>query len=422
MNDDRPAKRENRYSRIAAAVFISLSFGSNQTSHADLIKTKNGQTLECEILEDLGKAYRLRTHIGVVDLNKDDIARHKKQTSPWQLYRERRKQCEKTAQAHYELAMWCDERDLGPERADELEHALALDSDHGPTREALGYERNDRGDWVRSPSKHAPVPADVAASRAQAEQERLIRKIISQWFVKVRAIHDSQMSPRRGPVNRKKFRTARENILKIQDPLAIPALTGVMSSGNRASRLVLVEALSQFSDDDATMNLVVMSVLDPSKHVRRAAAEELKRRDDPRVVERLRDALFSDEEGILRHAATALGVMSAVETVPDLIEQISTEVPGIVRHSRAVSIGDIYGTFSGYSRYVHGRRVIRYHPGDIGVLGPGTLVGTHTYYQQAMVSVYRTEVQEALIAITGENFGFDRRKWIDWWDQNKPRR
>ena len=114
--------------------------------------------------------------------------------------------------------------------------------------------------------------------------------------------------------------------------------------------------------------------------------------------------------------------MRALETVPDLIEQLSTQVPGIVRHSRAVSIGDIYGTFGGRSRIVHGGRVIRYHPGEIGVLGPGTMVGTHTYYEQTMVSLYRTEVQEALIAITGENFGFDRRKWVDWWDRNKPRR
>src|SRR5690606_14254798 len=114
-------------------------------------------------------------------------------------------------------------------------------------------------------------------------------------------------------------------------------------------------ALAQLSEDDATMNLVVMALLDPSKQVRRAASDELERRDDPRVIERLRDALYSEEEGILRHAAAALGVLRAWETVPELVEQLSTEVPGIVRISRAVYLGDVYGTFGGPIRIVNGR-------------------------------------------------------------------
>lgn len=409
-------------SAIGLLTGLAVSLCGTSRLRADILTTKRGEKIECEIVEDLGEAYRLRTRIGVVDVDKKDVKKLDKKKSPWAVYRERRKKCENTADAHYELAMWCDKEDLGPERADELEFALKLDPDHAPTRNALGFAKDDKGDWVQPPSANAPEPADVAAARLQAKEERLVRKIISQWFVKVRAIHDARMTPKRGPVNRKKFMDAREQILKIRDPLAIPALTGVLSSGNQASRLVLVESLSQFPDDDATMNLLVMSVLDPSDRVRREAAKELARRDDPRVVERLRDALYSDEEGILRHAATALGVLHATEAVPSLIEQLSTEVPGIVRHTRAVSLGDIYGTFGGYVHVVHGRRLIRYNPGAIGVLGPGSLVGTQTYYEQTMVSVYRTEVQEALIAITGENFGFDRRKWIDWWDANKPRR
>lgn len=410
-----------RWTLHVGAIAVFLLFASPPL-RADLITTKAGKTFECEVVEDLGKALRLHTRIGVIDLKKKEIAKHVKKESPWAEYRRRRKHCENTAEAHYQLAMWCDQHDLGPERSDELDHALKLDPNHEATRKALGYVRNDKGDWQQPPSRNAPDPANVKAARLQAKEQRLVRKIISQWFVKIRAMHDARMTPKRGPVNRKKFMAARKNILKIRDPLAIPALTGVLSSGNKASRLVLVESLSQFPDDDATMNLLVMAVLDPSKRVRRAAAEELAKRDDPRVVERLRDALYSDEEGILRHSAAALGVLHAIDTVPNLIEQLSTEVPGIVRHTRAVSLGDIYGTFGGYTRIVHGRQVIRYDPRAIGVLGPGSWVGTETYYQREMVSVYRTEVQEALIAITGKNFGFDRQKWINWWDANKPRR
>lgn len=409
-------------SHVFAIIVVFLACAVSRTTRADVITTKTGQTLECEVVEEFGKKLRLRTRLGVVDLEKDQIEKRERSKSPWQTYRERRKACKKTAVAHYELAMWCDEQELGPEREDELAHALRLDPDHAPTRRALGFELDDAGQWVKPPSNNAPDPDVIAAQRLLKKQEQLVRKLVAQWFVKVRAIHDARMTPKRGKVNPKKFRKARELILKIRDPLAIPALTGVLSTGNRASRLVLIESLAQFPDDDATMNLVVMSLLDPSKHVRKSAADELRKRDDPRVVERLRDALFSEEEGILRHAAAALGVLRASETIPDLVEQLSTEVPGVVRISRAVYLGDIYGTFGGPVRIVNGRSVIGYNPSAIGVLGPGSWVGTDTYYQQTMVSVYRTEVQEALIAITGENFGFDRQKWLTWWDANKPRR
>lgn len=404
--------------RAAGLMILTSAIGLR----ADVITTTAGQTIECEVVEDLGKSLRLRTRLGVVDLARKEIAKHEKKKSPWQEYRERRKQCRNTADEHFQLSKWCEQKGLGPERQDELAHALRLDPDHPPTRRALGYERNDAGDWVKPPSPNLPDPAALEAERLAKQQERLVRKIISQWFVKVRAMHDARMTPKRGNFSEAKFRGARDNILKIRDPLAIPALTGVLSGGNKASRLVLVEALAQFSEDDATMNLVVMALLDPSKQVRRAASDELVRRDDPRVIERLRDALYSEEEGILRHAAAALGVLRAWETVPELVEQLSTEVPGIVRISRAVYLGDVYGTFGGPIRIVNGRRVLVYDPGAIGVLGPGSWVGTDTYYQQTMVSVYRTEVQEALIAISGENFGFDRARWLSWWEANKVRR
>ena len=41
-----------------------------------------------------------------------------------------------------------------------------------------------------------------------------------------------------------------------------------------------------------------------------------------------------------------------------------------------------------------------------------------TFQQIAwLVDVYRTEVQEALISITGRNFGFDRNAWMEWWQE-----
>ena len=36
------------------------------------------------------------------------------------------------------------------------------------------------------------------------------------------------------------------------------------------------------------------------------------------------------------------------------------------------------------------------------------------------VTMYRTEVLEALVAITGVNHGFDAAKWRRWYEEHKP--
>ena len=80
--------------------------------------------------------------------------------------------------------------------------------------------------------------------------------------------------------------------------------------------------------------------------------------------------------------------------------------------------GDSFGTCCGFRyRFAHGRRLLRYQPTSIGVLGSGSLIGTRTTFQKQWVSIHRTEVQEALIAITGKNFGFDADAWHRWRQQ-----
>lgn len=411
------AFRLRRLSIVIAVLAVALI--ATVSVNADIIHTKAGDSYEGELIEDIGTAYHVRTRLGVSTVKKKDIERIEKKPSPWAEYRKRRKACKNTAEAHYELALWCDENGLTTERRDELEHAIKINPNHEPSRAALGFERNARGEWEE------PKVQRSAASRARRErqiEQRRIEKIITEYHVKVRAIHDGRMSPKRRNVTREKFMKARATLLEMDDVLAIPALTNVLSEGTTAARLVLIEALSQFDHDDATMNLLVLSVLDGSERVRRAAARELRRRDDPRVVDRLRDALESDEENVIRNAATALGEMKANETVADLIAHLSIKKMGTVRLTRPVYLGQIYGTFGGPTHIVRGGQIVRYDPVDIGVVGSGHIIGTDTGFVREPVAVYRTEVQEALIAITGQNFGFDEQAWLKWWDENKARR
>lgn len=404
---------------LPVGLFVALA--ARVELRGDIYITKNGDEIEAELIEDLEKAYRLRTRLGIVDVEKDDVAKVVRKASPWAKYDKRRKRCANTAQAHYELAQWCRERQLDTEYRDELERTIQLDANHEAARSELGYVRNKAGKWVRPKSSKTPSREELAARRQQDEEERLVRKLVSNWFVKVKALHKGRLGARGASTTPEQFAEGREQILAIRDPLAIPAISGVLSTGNVDARRLMVESLSNFTEDEATMNLLVAALLDPSEDVRRRAAAALSPRRDERVVQRLADALYSNEEPIIRHAAVALGVIKATPVVEDLINVLSKETVQKVVVSTPVFLDGVRSEFGGIHRYSNGRRLLRYQPTTISCLGPGTMVGSISSVETQTVMVHRTEVQEALIAITGQNFGFDVDQWHAWWvGQQKP--
>ncbi len=401
---------------LCALAACALSLATRAA--ADTYTMKNGEKIEGELLEERGERLRIRTIIGIVDVDKSDIASVKKKKTPWKLYEEKSRACADTAQAHWELARWCEKRGLGAERRAELELVIELDPNHAKARAALGYVPDGQGGWRRPPNPNALSPEEIEARKAEEEQEKLLRKLITEWFIKVKAIARGRFDGERS--TSAKFKKGRELILAIRDPLALPALAGVLSTGKADVRLVLVEALAKFPDDEATMNLLVMSLMDPSKQVRQRAAIELIPRQDARIIRRLRDALTSRDEGIIRNAAVALGILKARDAVEDLVQVLSTEEVRPVVVPTPVYLGQVHRTWGGYRRYAFAGGLLPYAPAGIGVLGSGSMVGTEYYTELQIVSVYRTEVQEALISITGQNHGFDADAWLLWWKQNHP--
>src|SRR5262249_10467560 len=162
-----------------------------------------------------------------------------------------------------------------------------------------------------------------------------------------------------------------------------------------------VESLSSFKDsgkDEATMNLVVVTLLDPDPVVRRAAAQALVPRKDERIVGRLRKGLSSKEDTIVRNSAVALGILKARDAVPDLATVLYTVERRQVRYARQEILGDVVSTFGKRTIVPHVEGQLFYDP-QIGVLQPQTIIGTMWVDEVRDVQVVRTEVQESLIAI-----------------------
>lgn len=402
----------NNVARTVAVILFAAG-----AARADVFHLREGGKLDGAVVEDLGEALRIRTVNGVSDIEKERVVRIEKGDPPWVRYAKKAKQCGETVTDQLALADWCRAMGLTTEERRHLEHVIALDDNHADARRRLGFIQED-GKWVKPKPAGAISEAERSERRRAQANERRVQEKITEYNVKLKAIYRGRLSEKVGGEGSKAFEDGRRQILEISDPLAIPGITSVLSSGHVAARRLMVEALSQFDVDEATMNLVAISLLDPSKDVRAMAARALKSRRDDRIIVELRSALRSDEEFILRNAAAALGVLKAKSAVRDLVPVLSTETLGLVRVSRWVSLDSLYGAYSNWQRYRVGGFPVLYKPSCIWAMGPGSIIGTVSDYEYQIISINRTEVQEALIQITGQNMGFDAAAWLKWAEDN----
>jgi hypothetical protein len=208
-------------------------------------------------------------------------------------------------------------------------------------------------------------------------------------------------------------------VLEIRDPLAILPMSRVLAGGNRTCRAVLVKALAAFPQDEATMNLAVLALSDDAEDIRRAALCELVGRNDTRVAAQFRKALGSNNDELIRRAAVGLGELRAVGSVPELIEELTVQRNKRVQEPVRRYFGDWPRVFnqptetrlSGATRIIHGPQV--------GIFDSATNITVENVFRVRNVTVYRTEVLEALKALTGQNFGFDAKAWRTWYEEHR---
>jgi hypothetical protein len=390
---------------------------------ADVFHLKTGGTIDGLLLDTDADCYRLRTAVGIVRVPISSVERIEEKPSPFAEYDRRAREAADIAEDQTALALWCDEQGLKAERRKHLLRAIELDPDYAPARRALGYVRVGAL-WVDGRRVVGRAPESQKAEDAgPANPEQLARAIQGQWFLRIRAIKQSLL----GGTTAQVVQEGRARILEIKDPLAILPLSEVLSEGDFDCRALLVEALSKFPEDEATLNLAVLGLVDPEAGIRRQAIAELARRKDPRVTTQYRDALRRGSDVILARAAIGLGQLGVSAAVPDLIDALTAgrnkwvEVP-VERCLLGWPL-----VFSA-STIVHlGAEMTAIHPPQVGVrwgLYNGGLVvgdtGWRPSWQFRYVTVYRTEVLEALKQLTGQNFGFERKQWRRWYQENRP--
>lgn len=397
---------------LCAALLVSPGF-------ADIFRLRNGGIVEGQLVKQDGESYRVRTPVGTVVLPRDSVEAVEKAPSVFDEYDARVAKLEPSAAANVALAKWCQGQNLKAEAKRHYQAALKLDPEDAEARTALGYVKVGAV-WVRSTSRKpaASQPADNdPQAPEQVDEAKLAEEIQRTWQKRIRAIRQQQLE---SSIERL-AEQGRAIIEEIDDPLAILPLSRELSVGKPSTRALLVEMLARFPQDEATMNLAMIALLDPLDGIRRDALTALAKRDDDRACAIFRQALTSQHEDLIRRGAFALGVLKSRNSIPDLIPALRVDVLRWVRPEPQFYLGMNRVFNAPVTAYpVVAAGVVAYRP-QIGVLPSGASLGAGPTAAPRLqqVTVFRTEVQEALKQITGQNFGFDAAAWRRWYEENE---
>jgi hypothetical protein len=305
-----------------------------------------------------------------------------------------------TAAAQWELAQWCREHKLTAQRQVHLRRVIELDPNHVEARRALGYSQID-GQWV--------TQAEVMTARGYvrrngkwmlpqevelAEDKRKLETAQQEWCQKLKRW--------RGWLGTDRDQQARDNIAAANDPMAVKGLTlGLRDDKDAQARMLFVAALAKIDSPEAARAMAVASIYDSVEEVRLTCLDALQTKKRPEVVSyfisKLKDKKSTNE--IINLAAVGLGRMKDPSAVGPLIDALVT---------------------------THKFKIVQ--PGGDGAMSPsfgkgpngggtGLSMGGGPKYRYETIS--NQSVLDALVALTGRNFNFDKQAWKYWYAAQK---
>jgi hypothetical protein len=177
-------------------------------------------------------------------------------------YNARRERMPETADAHWKLALWCEEQGLDAEAKAHLTAVVRLDPGREAAWKRLGCVRHN-GRW----RTEADIQAEKTEAEAQKRADRTWKPKLEKW----RAwLADGSTAHRS---------TAEEGLRQVTDPRAVPAVWTVFATGNATLQAIAVRLFAQIDAPAASRALALLAVSSPSAEVRRTATEILARRD-----------------------------------------------------------------------------------------------------------------------------------------------
>lgn len=400
-----------------ATVGLALAIGSS--AQADVVKMRSGGELRGKIFKPSSDAVDvvvIETTTGaVVTAEKSAVLLVATRPPVMEEYETRLRAIEETPSSHVQLAEWCRRKGLLPQRTAHLQQALDLDSEFADAHRALGHEQRN-GVWVDVEAEMQAQGYVRYKGRYVTPQElELLEKTKAElareteWSGKVRAwtLALATGSPA-------KRQDALEGIRRIDDVDAAPAVARFMlSHASRDIRNLGIQVLAETGGKKAATCLAKSAVLDDDVNLRDSAARGIAAEHRAAAWPYLMQQLKKSETEIVARAAIALAIVGDEACVASLIEAMDVREPRrAVGGAPRMTPSFAYDPLTGPT----GDRYIDFDPLRASALqGEWQRAETAAAYRKAYIAARQQEaVRDALIQLTGQNFGFDQRMWRLW--------
>lgn len=344
------------------------------------------------------RPWRIKTSAGVeVVLPREAVAEHVRVRPALEEYEKVKPTCSDTVDGQWKLAEWCREHDLVTLRKKHLERVVELDPEHEPARRGLGHVHLD-GKWAH--------PREVMLSRGYVEHrgrwrlpqevdllEDRRRRVLAgcEWRNKITTWRDWILT------GDKRAGLAQEGLKRLDDPAAVRVLHYLLKTERRfAARIVYCEALIRTGGPDAQAVLIERAVHDPDREIRRTCLETLARTKPPEAAAYVNRMLRSKNTAAVANASAAAVLLKDPSTLRALIDALVT--------MRYVNISD--------SAMVQQNNL---HGYNLDGAPPAPALPPRKVRFDKQIPRENLDALEALVAISGQNFGFDQTAWRTWY-------
>ena len=424
-----------------------LLFGGVE-SFADRITLRGGGQIQGKVVDDPSRPDRATVLLLAgktpLSLQKPQILQVTPEPSPLDEYVVRREKAGAGAEAQHELGLWCEAHKLADLAEVHYEAAVRQDKSFAPAHQKLGHTLvADRwlnadevreaqglvlykGKWVTKEEREARE-AGLAAGAEQASWVRRIRLLRSALShgAEERAVE------------------AERQLRAIRDPVAVSPLVRVLGQDEAPIRLLLDQILALIPGPEAARALVARLLAEPDAEVREGTMAGLEQRADETIVLPLVRALRSTNPAVVNRAAWALSTLGVTAAVPRLVPALITtqyrpvmipsesENPppsvlgsiGVPIATNGSSVGFMTPPAVGPGSVGFGATSIPATPDLVSALsvGGGPTAGPANrgpLFRLVSYSYRNVEVHNALVGMTGQDFGYDVASWKRWVDRS----
>lgn len=180
-------------------------------------------------------------------------------------YNRLRAEAPDTADGHWKLGLWCEQKGLKPEAEIEFLAVVKLDPRRDSAWKKLGYQKVD-GLWMSA----AQAEEKRAETEAQRKADAHWGKLLPKW---------------KGWLSQKGKRAEAEALLAaVDDPLATPTIWKTFGRGGPNDQERAIDMLGHIPGERSSRALAGLAVFGKTELVRRAAVETLVRRDPDDVL------------------------------------------------------------------------------------------------------------------------------------------